>query len=129
MNLSRRPPQPLCFFRAHGLYERGEMPRCSGRLVRCHLLPQQLLKSTRAYKALESNEVAAHWFLYDPRAWVWGCGGPVGCGGHHGMFDTARTIRLQRSSIPADTEELAAELDLEWFLAKAYGERARCTAR
>ena len=49
--------------------------------------------------------------VWDDRSWVWGCGGPTGCGGHHGMLDYSRTIRLPFSALPFDVVQLAHELD------------------
>lgn len=86
---------------------------CDGRLVKCHLLPQQLLR----------RELGRGWrrVAMDPRSWVWGCGGGVGVGGHHGALDYARTLRVPRERIPAATEALAAELGLAWWLEREYG--------
>lgn len=84
------------------------MPACDGRLVRAHLIPKRLIKRSGGA-------------VWDRRAWVWACGGPMGNGGHHGMLDASRTLRLPRGAIPAGTEELAIELGLEWFLDKEYG--------
>jgi hypothetical protein len=122
----RRPRHPVCWFVGRAISDnRDPLSPCDGRLVRCHLLPQQVLKQTRQYKALTS-EATRYQFLYDPRSWVWGCGGPTGLGGHHGQLDTSKRLRVPRLVIPAGTEELAAELGLEWFLDRSYGERS-CT--
>lgn len=61
---------------------------------------------------------------WDERAWRWACGGPMGNAGHHGMLDTARTLRIPRHAIPAETEEFAVEHGLGWWLDREYGERA-----
>ncbi len=108
---------PACFLASHGVYERGDMPPCTGRLVRAHLLPVQLLKR---------NGLADK--APDPRAWVPACGGVCGDSGHHGAFDTARTLRVPRSAIPADTEQFAAELGLTWFLDREYGSLTEAAA-
>ena len=101
----------VCWLGAFGYLEHGDpMTPCSGRLVRCHLIPRQLLKQQ-------------HHPEWDRRAWVWGCGGIVGNGGHHGMLDSSRTLRLRREAIPAGVEELAYELGLLWWLDRTYGER------
>jgi hypothetical protein len=106
--IGRRPP--FCFFDRFGVFEREPTP-CEGRLVRCHLLPVQLLKRHHVYDP------------DDDRAWVWGCGGLMGASGHHGMFDYAKTIRIPRSAIPSKTEALAYEVGLIWYLDRTYGKR------
>ncbi len=85
---------------------------CDGRLIRAHLLPRHLLRR-------EGNAGA----IADPRSWVPACGGPTGCSGHHGIFDygSVRTLRVPREALPAGVEELAAELDLGWYLDRKYG--------
>lgn len=100
--------RPRCWFAS--LPDAGP---CDGRLVRCHLLPQQLLR----------REVGSGWrkVAADPRSWVWGCGGPVGIGGHHGQLDSSRALRIPRHRLPAGVEALAAELGLTWWLDRTYG--------
>jgi hypothetical protein len=88
------------------------MPPCDGRLVKCHLIPRQVLRRHGV------GEMA-------PGSWVWGCGGPTGSGGHHGMFDFSRTLRLSREMIPQDTERLAKTVGLLWYLDREYGRRER----
>jgi hypothetical protein len=105
----KRPPMMMCFLGLFGRMEHDDpMPRCDGRLVRCHLIPKALVQK-------HGGDV------WDERAWVWGCGGPTGIGGHHGMLDKARTLRLPRQSLPPGVEALAHELELEWWLAREYG--------
>ncbi len=98
-----------CFLAEHGVMDHGDpMPPCSGQLIRAHLIPKQMLKR------------AGH----DPmdwRSWVWACGGIMGNAGHHGMLDASRSLRLPRSAIPEVTEELATELELDWWLDRTYG--------
>jgi hypothetical protein len=103
MNLSE-----LCWFQAH----LDGIGPCSGRLVKCHLLPRQLLKR-EGYT----------WAIDDDRSWVPGCGGPMGNAGHHGMLDTSRTLRIPRSVVPSYVEELAEECGLGWWLDREYGPR------
>ena len=104
-------PIQLCWLGMFGRIEHGDpMPACEGRLVRCHLIPKQVLKRNGGHPE-------------DPRGWVWGCGGVTGVGGHHGMLDSARTLQLPRDAIPPGTEELALELGLMWWLDRTYGER------
>lgn len=98
---------------------------CEGRLVRVHLIPKQLLK--RTWRSLERQDYPLPFdsltaLLADERAWVDGCGGIVGIGGHHGMLDHSRTLRIPRSAIPDGTVELAEELGLGWWLDREYGE-------
>lgn len=102
---------PICFFAAFGVMEDGSpMPPCDGELVKCHLIARQLLR----------REGAPPW---DGRVWVWACGGPMGNGGHHGMLDHTRTLKLPRSAIPEHTEAFAMEYGLTWWLTREYGER------
>jgi hypothetical protein len=88
---------------------RPDVP-CEGPLRQCHLIPKQLLKR-------EGFE----WAISDPRSWVWACGGPgYGNTGHHGMLDTARTLRIPLEAIPQGTIELAVELGIDWWLDREY---------
>jgi hypothetical protein len=84
-------------------------PPCDGRLVRAHLLPRRLIKTLNP--DLE----------WDPRGWVWSCGGPMGNGGHHAMLDTSRRIRVPRDALPVNLEDFAEELGLLWWLDREYG--------
>jgi hypothetical protein len=81
---------------------------CDGRLVRAHLIPKQLLK----------REHLSQW---DPRVWVPCCGGPTGIGGHHGMLDHSRTLKIPRGALPIAVEEFARETGLTWWLDREYG--------
>jgi hypothetical protein len=87
---------------------------CDGQLVRCHLIPQQVLKR-------ELN--AGLSVLRDPRGWVWGCGGITGCSGHHGRADWAGVNRLHipRDRLPVEFIEWVDELGLGWFVDRTYG--------
>lgn len=127
-----------CFF--HGWPEAGP---CNGRLIRAHLIPQQLIKRTcpdglyrygdvwlppARVRELEAPSLDMSGFpwrscsalLMDPRSWVWCCGGPTGAQGHHGMLDYSRTIRIPRDRLPAGVEEFAAELGLLWWVDRTY---------
>lgn len=102
----------ICWLATFGVVELGDpMPKCDGRLVRCHLIPKTMLRDIG---------IADVW---DRRVWVWGCGGPMGDSGHHGMLDRSRKLRLPREAIPPGTEEFALEHGLMWFLDTTYGER------
>ncbi len=72
---------------------------------------------------VEWHRRSLHALLNDPRVWVWGCGGPTGLSGHHGMVDGARRLRISRSALPPRLEEYAEELGLGWELDRAYGPR------
>lgn len=107
-----------CWLAANAVHERGPMPPCDGRLREVHLIPKALLKR----EGLEE-------FARDPRGFVWACGGIMGEGGHHGMLDTSRKLRIPRSELPAAIETMAAELGLTWWLTRTYGElEASCEA-
>jgi len=116
--------------------------RCDGARVRAHLIPQQLLKrefpngavwtehgwkpATAAQKkALRACTDGSYRpllsLLADSASWVWACGGPSGVGGHHGMLDYARTLRIPRYRLPERTEEFAQDLGLGWWLDRTYG--------
>lgn len=87
---------------------------CDGRLVKCHLLPQQLLRrelGPRGWRAAAA----------DPRSYVWGCGGPTGCSGHHGALDYARSLRIPRAMLPPELEAFAFEHGIGWWLDREYG--------
>lgn len=103
------------FVRRCWLAQFSNMP-CDGELVRVHLIPRQLIKREVRPKSLIPMVVT------DPRSWVWGCGGPMGNGGHHGMLDQSRTLRIPREAIPERTEELAEEHGWGWWLDREYGE-------
>ena len=92
------------------------MPPCEGQLIRAHLIPRQLL--LRSVPVEESGAI-----VNDSRGWVWACGGPTGVGGHHGLFDHARRLRVARCRLPVATEEMAEELGLTWWLDETYGEK------
>jgi hypothetical protein len=87
---------------------------CMGALVKVHLIPRQLIKR-EVWSSQDADLV-----ITDPRSWVWGCGGPMGNAGHHGMLDQSRTLRIPREAIPAGTNELAEELGIGWWLDREY---------
>lgn len=95
---------PGCWF-AQNVIGSG---RCDGRLVRCHLIPKQMLTREK----LDPT---------DERTWVPGCGGPTGIGGHHGALDSARTLRIPREALPEGLEDFCAEHGLTWWLDREYG--------
>lgn len=87
------------------------MGPCDGRLVKAHLLRRQVI---------EREAPAAD--VWDVRAWVWVCGGPMGNAGHHGMLDAGqRLLRIPRVALPLGLEEFAEELGLTWWLTREYG--------
>lgn len=101
-----------CWLAKNGVHERGAMPPCDGRLRKCHLIAKQEMR--RRKMALRDQ--------WDPRVWVWGCGGVAGNGGHHGMLDHSRTLRIPRDRLPPALEEFARDHDLVWWLTREYGE-------
>jgi hypothetical protein len=107
---------PQCFLADVGVHQGGEMPPCDGRLVRCHLIKRQVLT-----RAARSRGVDPDAWIADERTWVPGCGGPMGNGGHHGMLDQTRTLRLPAEHLPPGLVEFAREAGLEWYLTREYG--------
>ena len=100
----------FCYLAAYGYMENGApMTACRGRLIRAHIIPKQVLKR------YDGDPM-------DPRSWVWACGGIAGIGGHHGAFDSPKTLRLRRVALPSAVEDLAAELGIEWWLCREFGE-------
>jgi hypothetical protein len=97
-------PRPTCW-----LAEFSDAP-CDGDLRKCHLIAKQTIRR-------ELGD-ALKW---DDRVWVWGCGGIMGCSGHHGMLDYSRTLRVPRERLPAAVEAFAAEHGLGWYLNREYG--------
>lgn len=108
---------------------------CDGRLVRCHLIPRQQLraawrsvhhpvKGQRPEVALPPHEPlpfkSLRDLIDDPRTWVWGCGGPMGNGGHHGELDQSRTIRVPFADLPSPLLVVAEQLNLTWWLEREY---------
>ncbi len=83
---------------------------CEGRLIRAHLIPRQLLRREGHGGMVD-----------DPRTWVWSCGGAMGVGGHHGMLDYSRRLRVPFEALPAGVVEIAEELGLSWWVAREYG--------
>jgi hypothetical protein len=112
---------------------------CDGRLVKCHLIPRRTIAeavqvglqarrrtfeiSLAEYDAMIGGAIVRA--NRDERSWVWGCGGPMGPTGHHGMLDASRTLRIPRHRLPAGLEEFAEELGLGWYLDREYGVRER----
>jgi hypothetical protein len=78
-------------------------------LVKAHLIRRQVME-----KEGHADRV------WDPGAWVWACGGPMGNAGHHGMLDHSRTLRIHLTELPVETIELAIELGLDWWLDREY---------
>lgn len=93
---------------------------CDGRLVRCHLIPKQKIKREAAFFPYPGGAKA---LVADPRCWVWGCGGPMGPGGHHGQFKPDGPRPIARHRLPPGLEEFAEEMGLEWWLDWCYGPR------
>jgi hypothetical protein len=127
-----RPPaetsrrNPFCWFAR--LPDAGP---CEGRLVKCHLIPRQVIRReypaakgltrSRVRRDLVENLVRES-YVTDQRCWVWGCGGAMGPGGHHGKWQPDGPRRIPRELLPLELEEFAAELGLLWYLDRTYGE-------
>lgn len=94
---------------------------CEGRLVRCHLLPRSLFRREFPQLRRAGLTVPLYLLLTDPRAWVLGCGGIMGPGGHHGLYKPDGPRPIPRELIPPDVEEMATELGLGWYLDRTYG--------
>jgi hypothetical protein len=99
---------PECFFKHLG--------GCDGQLVKAHLIPKQRIKRETLIGATKTQMAEVVW---DPRCWVYMCGGPTGIGGHHGAFD-AKQIRLNYVELPTAVKEYAEEYGLEWSLERDY---------
>jgi hypothetical protein len=98
----------VCWLSKHGHMEHGDpMTPCDGELIRAHLIPKQLL-------------IREGLNPMDPRTFVWACGGPTGLGGHHGMLDQSRKLRVAREALPALLEQFAFEQGLGWYLDRTY---------
>lgn len=132
-----------CFISTRGSHwMNGQEPGpCEGQLVRAHLIPKQVIRKAFPKGAVRDDgkweriNVAklgreAHDNLdlrsvkemqEDERCWVPMCGGMVGIGGHHGLFDGHR-LSLDRRELPEALEEFAAETGLDWWLDRTYGE-------
>jgi hypothetical protein len=82
---------------------------CDGQLVRCHLIPRQILRREGHADLID-----------DRRTWVPGCGGPTGIGGHHGELDSSRRLRIPIWDIPTETLLLAEEIGLGWWIEREY---------
>lgn len=107
---------------------------CEGALVRCHLLQKQWLRQEYpegavwlqdAPVAVSARDLRRDHILYDdsarvmdlatlethPALWRWGCGGAMGQGGHHGMFDGYK-LTVPRAEVPFETRLLISHLQL-----------------
>lgn len=91
---------------------------CDGRMQKAHLLRAQTIRrelNTKVHKEDWRGDLASA--VWDPRAWR------PACYRHHTMLDQARTLRIPREAIPADTVEYARELGLLWWVDRTYRER------
>lgn len=93
---------------------------CDGELVKAHLIPKQRI---RRELRLGRSDAELEALVWDERVWVPVCGGPTGIGGHHGMLDYSRTVRIPREVLPVGLEEFALEHGLGWSLERDYGPR------
>jgi hypothetical protein len=109
-----RPPY-WCWLALNGHDERGRrLPPCDGDPVHAHLIKKQVL-----LRELPAEHSAAAY--EDPRIVVVACGGPMGNGGHHGMLDQSKHLRIPRGRLPLELEEFAREHGLTWWLDREYG--------
>ena len=118
---------PACFFKGWP----GAGP-CDGALIRAHLIPKQLLRrevwnqrvALRASVEAQGRVFPASLreLVWDARCWVPSCGGLHGNGGHHGMLDHSRKLRIPRDRLPVEVEEFAREFGVLWWLDREYGE-------
>jgi hypothetical protein len=109
---------PACWLAINGVStDHRPVAPCHGQLRKCHLIPKQVI-----LRELPPEYSAAA--VWDRRVWVMGCGGVMGVGGHHGAFDTARTLAVPRDSLPGGLEAFAHEWNLEWWLDREYGRLA-----
>ena len=115
----RRVNHPRHWLEAHRMTDRcffegwpGAGP-CDGRLIRAHIVPRSLLKSSFYYGVVledgawrklgrtEDRYDLEHRSLQDlvddERSWVPCCGGMVGLAGHHGLSRIAWLCRAKRS--------------------------------
>lgn len=110
----------------------AELPNagpCDGKLVKCHLVTKQTLRkdvwANRTREALVASGVplpkTRQQLFNDPRAWVYGCGGPIGQGGHHGQYKPDGPRPIARHLLPPEVEEFARELRIVWWLDRTYG--------
>jgi hypothetical protein len=95
--------RPRCFFA-----DRDAGP-CDGRLIRAHLVKQQVLKREGHGR-----------YCKDPRSWVWCCGGPTGCGGHHGHMDRSLKVRIPRADLPTGFLAMMEEIGMSWYVERYY---------
>jgi hypothetical protein len=103
---------PECFFRS--LPDAGP---CDGRLVHCHLVKRQVLERELGRS---DGRVAAQ----QEWSWVWGCGGPMGPGGHHGQFKPDGPKPIPLSLLPVDFTRRMSELGLWWYVERTFNRRS-----
>lgn len=137
-----RDTNPACF-----LAQFTDTP-CEGALVRCHILQRQWLRQEYpegavwlpgAPTAVSARDLRRDHVAYDDTArftdlatlenhealWVWGCGGALGNGGHHGMFDGYK-LAVPRLRVPIEARLLIAHLGLfpKWERDRRFSETA-----
>ena len=98
---------PECFFK--GLPDAGA---CEGKLVRCHLVKAQTLVRELGWSKSKARS--------DPRVWVWGCGGALGPGGHHGRFKPDGPEGIPLSMLPEDFTRFMAQEGLWWYVERTF---------
>jgi hypothetical protein len=93
----------LCWLAAFSDYP------CEGMLRKVHLIEKQAIR----------RKGGDPW---DPRSWVWACGGWTGLEGCHGRFDGFR-FTVPRAALPPEVEDLAEELKMGYYLDRRFGAR------
>jgi hypothetical protein len=97
--------------------------------VRCHLLPRQVIRREHPARSIVAASLAKQRGIEpppqpvdvnDPRSWVWGCGGIMGPGGHHGQFKPDGPRPIPRDLLPPGLIEFAEELGLGWYIERTY---------
>lgn len=90
---------------------------CDGRMEKAHLIRAQVIRREliRHHERAPLRKPERDALLWAPGVWR------PACHLHHGMLDQAKTLRIPRSALPAETEAWAAEHGLEWWLDHEFG--------
>jgi hypothetical protein len=135
---------PECWFK--GLPDAGP---CEGRLVKCHLVKQQVLKREGGSSSAISSRVRSFGTAEvspsrgyglagavavagvpvaaaprdDPRTWVWGCG-LSRAGRSSRPVQAGRAEGIPLSLLPEGFTRLMAELGLWWYVERTFNRRS-----
>jgi hypothetical protein len=110
---------PECWFK--GLPDAGP---CDGRVVKCHLVKQQVLKRELGGRSGDELKRSVDALCRESWSWVWGCGGAMGPGGHHGQFKPDGPKPIPLSLLPEDFTRRMAELGLWWYVERTFNRRS-----